>query len=417
MNTYIKISFMKRFKTKYLCVFAAIALSVGYVASCTKDNQVLDIGQGNAGSELVSLKVTSAPSVDGIIDASWANATKLTSTVTVPDPGNDYFKGYVGSSQTVTMRSMYDASKIYFLAEWNDPTKSLNRDTWYFDPVTKKWMEESRKPTFDAAGNKTREAFYEDKFAMLWNVNNSVAAFNTSGCYASCHTSLDPATHGGATARHYTGSSTEFLDMWHWKSVRTGLPSSQIDDQLQNNTEFDPADGGRHGDPKVSGGYSDNIQELTVTGGTAIVEVPKYFVPGSTDYYWVLKSDQVAGVAKLITGVDVNGILSYAGGTIDPNTDTEFQRKGATTGTKGIPSVYDIAPFVGDRGDIEAKATFTGNGWILEFSRLLVTPSGVAGNTDVQFDPTSKYVFGIAVFQNAAIAHSVNPKFTLKFQK
>jgi hypothetical protein len=411
---------MKKFLASYIWVTVTIVLIIGYVVSCTKSDQVLDVpGTSNQNSELVSLKVTSAPTIDGTIDPSWANSKKLTATVTVPDPGNDYFKGYVGSSHTVSLRSMYDATKIYFLAEWNDANKSLNRDSWYFDPLTKRWEEENRKPLFDASGKKIREAFYEDKFAMLWNINNSVATFNSAGCYATCHTSLDPATHGGATGRHFTSSTSEFIDMWHWKSVRTGLPSSQIDDQLQNNTEFDLADGGRHGDPKVSGGYSDNVQTLPLTGGTPgqTVTVPKYFVPGSTNYFWVLKSDQISGTAKLITGVDVNGILTYSGGTIDPNTDTEFQRKGETTGSKCIPSVCDIAPFVGDRGDIEAKAFFTGNGWILEFSRNLITTSGVAGKTDVQFDVTSDYVFGIAVFDNAAIAHAINSKFLLKFNK
>ncbi len=408
---------MKRLRTKYVWVITSLLLSIGYFLSCTKDNQTLN--ELNPDPALVSLKVATAPTLDGTVDADWANCKKLTTTVTVPDPGNDYFKGYVDDSYTVSMRSMYDGNKIYFLAEWNDATQSLNRDPWYFDPVTQTWKEENRKPTYDADGNKIRDAFYEDKFAMLWNVNNSVPEFNSLGCYASCHTSLDPTTHGGATGRHYTGSGEQFIDMWHWKSVRTGLPSSQVDDQLQNDTEFDLADGGRHGDPKVSGGYADNVQTLPVTGGTTgqTANVPKYFIPGRTNYYWVLKSEQVAGDAKLITAVDINGILTYNGGTIDPNTDLAFQRDGATTGNKCMPSVCDVAPFVGDRGDIEAKATYTGNGWILEFSRSLTTASGVAGNTDVQFDITSEYVFGIAIFQNAAIAHAINSKFTLKFAK
>lgn len=411
---------MKMLQSKYLWIMTSFILFAGYWVSCTKDDQLLTTGgTTDKNTELVSLKVASGPTLDGTIDASWANCQKLTTTVTVPDPGNDYFKGYVGNVHTVSMRSMYDGSKIYFLAEWNDANKSLNRDPWYFDPATKTWKEENRKPIFDAAGEKVRDAFYEDKFAMLWNVNNSVTDFNSQGCYATCHTSLDPLTHGGATGRHFTGSATEFLDMWHWKSVRTGFPSSQVDDQLQNNTEFDLADGGRHGDPKVSGGYADNVQTLPLTGGTPgqTVSVPKYFVPGSTNYYWVLKSDQISGTAKLITGVDVNGVLTYAGGTIDPNTDVEFQRSGATTGSKCMPSVCDVAPFVGDRGDIDAKAIFTGGGWILEFSRSLITPSGVTGNSDVQFDVTSDYVFGIAVFDNAAIAHAINSKFTLKFSQ
>lgn len=411
---------MKLFQSKTLWVITSFVLFAGYWVSCTKKDQILNIGDPSESTgELQSIKAAAAPTLDGTVDASWASSPKLTTTVTVPDPGNDYFKGYVGNTITVTMRSMYDASKIYFLAEWNDAAKSLNRDPWYFDPATKTWKEENRKPTFDAGGVKTRDAFYEDKFAMLWNVNNSVPEFNSAGCYATCHTSLDPLTHGGATGRHFTANSSSFLDMWHWKSVRTGFPSNQVDDQLQNNTEFDLEDGGRHGDPKVSGGYADNVQTLPVTGGTTgqTMKVPKYFVPGSANYYWVLKSDQVSGTAKLITGVDVNGILTYNGGTIDPNTDIEFQRKGETTGSKCMPSVCDVAPFVGDRGDIDATAIYTGNGWILEFSRNLVTPSGAAGNSDVQFDITNDYVFGIAVFDNAAIAHAINSKLTLKFQK
>ncbi|CAN5357516.1 hypothetical protein BH11BAC5_BH11BAC5_06370 [soil metagenome] len=411
---------MKLFQSKTLWVITSFVLFAGYWVSCTKKDQILNIGDPSESTgELLSIKATAAPTLDGTVDASWASSPKLTTTVTVPDPGNDYFKGYVGNTSTVTMRSMYDASKIYFLAEWNDAAKSLNRDPWYFDPATKTWKEENRKPTFDAAGVKTRDAFYEDKFAMLWNINNSVPEFNSAGCYATCHTSLNPLTHGGATSRHFTANSSSFLDMWHWKSVRTGFPSNQVDDQLQNNTEFDLEDGGRHGDPKVSGGYADNVQTLPVTGGTTgqTMKVPKYFVPGSANYYWVLKSDQVSGTAKLITGVDVNGILTYNGGTIDPNTDIEFQRKGETTGSKCMPSVCDVAPFVGDRGDIDAKAIYTGNGWILEFSRNLVTPSGAAGNSDVQFDITNDYVFGIAVFDNAAIAHAIDSKLTLKFQK
>ena len=134
---------MKQFKNKYIWVMTSFILFVGYWVSCTKNDQILNLpGTSDAGTELVALKVSTGPTVDGIVDASWANAQKLTATVTVPDPGNDYFKGYVGSSHTVSMRSMYDGSKIYFLAEWNDANKSLNRDPWYFDPATKTWKEE-----------------------------------------------------------------------------------------------------------------------------------------------------------------------------------------------------------------------------------------------------------------------------------
>jgi hypothetical protein len=408
-------------KSMFICLLFLAAI---LLQNCRHDDQVLDLYQtpGNSDKDLVSLKVAVSPTIDGVIDAAWQNATKLLTTVKVPDPGNDYFKGYVGDSYSVTMRSMYDNNKVYFLAEWHDGTKSLNRDPWYFDPVSKKWLEENRKPVFNDNGTKIRDAFYEDKFAMLWNIDNSVPSFNLTGCYATCHTSLDPGTHNLATARHFTGSTTELIDMWHWKSVRTGLPFTlgKLDDQFQNNTEFDPADGGRHSDPKTSGGYSDNVQTLTVTGTNQLVTVPKYFIPGRSGYYWILKTEQNDGTARLITAVDANGVLTYADGngvaTLDPNTDPAFQRNGSSTGVKCIPSVCDIGILTGDRGDLDAAAIYTGNGWILEFSRPLKTVSGTEGKTDVQFDVSSSYTFGIAVFENAAIAHAIDPKLTLKFK-
>src|SRR5437870_3254755 len=97
-------------------VISLLAFIVLALAYCKQDDQVLDLynsGTNNGSTtELASLKIATPPAIDGIIDASWANATKLTTTVTVPDPGNDYFKGYVGNVYTVTMRSMYDANKI-----------------------------------------------------------------------------------------------------------------------------------------------------------------------------------------------------------------------------------------------------------------------------------------------------------------
>lgn len=364
-------------------------------------------------SELLSFKVSSsAPAIDGSIDAVWSNVQKLTTTVTVPDPGGNYFKGYVGNSYNVTLRSMYDANTIYFLAEWNDPTESLNRQTWYFDPTSKRWKQESNKPTFDAGGTKTREAFYEDKFAMLWNVNNSSTTFNSSGCYASCHTGLDAATHHGP-ALHYTNGATERIDMWHWKSVRTD-PNNQWDDQYQNDEEFG-SEGGRKSDPKTSGGYSDNKQTLVITGDTISVSVPKYVIPNKTNYYWILQSEIDGGTAKLVTAVDANGVLTYSGGAIDPTGNTDYQRVGASTGSKCFPSIVTTA-FVGDRGDITAKGVYTGSGWVLEFKRALTATNSQTGGCDVQFSTGSTYTFGIGVFENAAIAHAIKPSLTLKFK-
>jgi len=62
-----------------------------------------------------------------------------------------------------------------------------------------------------------------------------------------------------------------------------------------------------------------------------------------------------------------------------------------------------VAPFVGDRGDISAKAVWSKGTWTLEISRKLTTGS----KFDVQFNDLSKqYAFGAAVFDNAQVRHA-----------
>ncbi len=227
---------MKPFKTKHFWVITTIALAVGYVASCTKENQVLDTPKPiNSSTDLVSVKVSTAPTIDGAIDAMWENSPKLQFSTAVPEVTGDVFRGYTGNIiPSVTLRSAYDANNIYFLAEWVDPTQSMLRAPWYFDPVTKLWAQEKGVPTFSATGAITRPAFYEDKIAFLWSVNNSVSGWNNATCYKSCHTGL-PATDG--SSRHFTNSPTEKIDMWHWKAVRGGANGGfQFDDQYQDNT-------------------------------------------------------------------------------------------------------------------------------------------------------------------------------------
>jgi len=378
-----------------------------YFPGCTNDNQVLDVWEPPipvvpTSNELVSVKTTDVITIDGDIDGAWSNATKLFTAVEVPDPGNKVFAGYEGNRNEVALRSMYDNENIYFLVEWADAAESLNRQSWYFDPIEKLWKQESNKPVINNEGIIVRQPFYEDKFAMLFNVDNSVANWSAQTCYASCH--KDVGAEGGY-ARHYTQPG-ETIDMWHWKGTRTNV-NGQADDQFQNDTQPN----GRHGDDKDSGGYNNNVQEMEITGTTDIVKVPKYFIPATRYYYWITQSEIDAGTAKLITSVDADGVLGYDGGTIDP-TDSEFQREGATTGAKGIPSIY-TAPFVGNRGDIEARGKFMGSGWVLEMKRKLTTDD-TAGQ-DINFSSLETQAFGIAIFNNAAIAHGIRPGLSLRF--
>jgi Ethylbenzene dehydrogenase len=376
-------------------------------------------GPGTSPTELLVQKVFLGPVVDGVIDASWTNAQQLIVETEVPDPGDNVFQGYVGNKHDVVVRAQYDSDYIYFLAEWKDAQQDASRDTWYFDPAqlatNAGWAQESNKPVFDGAGVKTREAFYEDKFAMQWDINNTTTDWASNTCYATCHTGLGSPNF----AKHYTIAAGEQTDMWHWKSVRTGLPTGQFDDKHVTDT---PQSDARHGDAKVSGGHSNNKQTVALLDGTfADVTIPKYFIPNRDNYYWILVDEVNDGTAKLIKGAYTNGDLEYydngtSGSTSILTPGADFERDATTLNhipaLKGMPSITTTA-FVGSRGDISCGQTYTGNGWILEWKRKLNT-----GNSDdVTFDPTQEYPFGLATFDNSAIAHGIKAFLNLKFEQ
>jgi len=372
------------------------------------------IGTGSSETVLLAKKALIGPTVDGVIDASWSDAQILTGTAGVPNPEGDdgtiVFNGYVGNTRDFQVKAQYDDEYVYFLAQWKDDQQDASRDTWYFDATDNLWKQESNKPVFDTDNTtKLREAFYEDKFAMQWQIG-TVENWEAISCYATCHADL---TEAEGYAKHYTLAAGEQTDMWHWKSVRTG-PNGQFDDKHVTDT---PQDGARHGDAKVSGGYSNNKQTLKLDGTGADVSVPKYYIPGETDYYWILESEVTDNTALLITAVASDGTLTDEDGNeIDPNVDLDYQRDATTLNQtpalKGMPSITTTA-FVGSRGDITSGQTYTGNGWILEFKRKLNT-----GNSDdVVFDTTKSYQFGLGIFDNAAIAHAIKTDLTFSFEQ
>ena len=381
---------------------------------CTHDDVALDeyIPKTTVNeTELISIKTTTAPSIDGEIDASWEKADALTGKAVVPSLGpeknKENFNGYHGRSFKFSIKSQYDNESIYMLIRWDDNSESLDRETWYFDPSTKRWAQENRYPLFNTNNVMTRDGFYEDKFAFLWNVNNSVPDWSSKTCFASCHTGIGQTA---GYARHYTNGPNERIDMWHWKRVREGFFGT-FDDQYQDNTQPN----GRKSDPKVTGtGYFDNKQTLTITGTSTTVSVPKYVIPDRTYYYWITQDEINNNTAKTITSVDANGVLYYSGGSIDPNTENQFQRDGIRVGPKGIPSIYN-SKVQGNEGDITAKFKHTGSEWILELQRKLKTAD--TENVDVDFSSLQDQYFGIGIFENAAIAHAIKNNLVLKFKK
>ena len=400
---------------KTCLVVTLLILGLVTLTYCTKDNQVLDLPpEPNSATDLIAINVATPPVLDGVADAMWAEHPVLEFSTVVPEVTGDVFRGYTGNIiPSVKMRSAYDANNIYFLVEWADPSQSLKRNPWYFDPATKRWAQESG--TYGFNSTPYRPPFYEDKISFLWNVNNSVSGWNSGTCYKSCHTGL-PAADG--SSRHFTNFPSEKIDMWHWKSVRGGVnAANQIHDQYQDNTYPN----GRKSDPGVDV-YQNNTQKLTITGSSpaVTVDVPKYVIPGKSDYGWIMNTEVTAGTAKLITAVDANGVLTLSDGTtIDPNVGTDYQRIGTYgsggLGAKAIPGLTLNDSYTGSAGHVFCKTTYTsGKGWTMEIRRALKTDDAVY---DVDFSSLADQYFGFAIFENAQIAHSIKPNLVLKFKK
>jgi len=332
--------------------FGVLALGLGFAAS-------LAFGQAKS---LVSVRTDQAPAIDGAADAVWAKAAeyKMLLDKTPYEPSN----GYKGAKKsTVTMKSLYDAENIYFLVQWDDPTQSNERAPWV-KQADGSWKQLSNK---DSTGHDN--TYYEDKMAVLWNVNTK--DFDAKGCAIVCHKARGGKIAGiedKSPARKYTNAPGETVDMWHWKGVRTG-PVGQVDDQYMDGTK-DPkanADWGRKSDVKTGGGYADNVN--------AAKNGPAFMNKGAdAPKYWILAENKADFVDTFKAGDVVPGIV--------------------------------VAPFTGPRADIAATAVWKGGKWTLEMQRKLVTTGEKSDVQDVQFKDLKKsYSFGVAVFDNSQINH------------
>jgi hypothetical protein len=451
---------MNLLKTKYFWVITTIVLALGYAASCTKDNQVLDIPQINSSTDLVSLKTSTPPTIDGTIDAVWGKAIKLQILPTVPDPGNGLFAGYIGQTYPTTIRSMYDDQNIYFLVEVSDATQSTNVSPWFFDPKTNVsgktgWQKEPSSDSYDANGVLTRAGFGEDKFAMLWNIDYSTPKFISQTCYSSCHVfnpyldySKTPAVYTANTSgNHYTNGPSEKIDMW-WG--RLGYMSKDASLQFVDDNYQDWAGGpaisnltggnanGRHVDGIVPDGTMSatwpfrpnytisptqgevsNSQNLKLDGTGASVAVPIWVIPGAGSANFILVADTTNGKAKKIMQVSSTGALTLSdGSTIDPNIGTDYQRSGATataaTAKNSIPANIGV-PLIGGRADITGTAVYGGTGWVIEYKRLLKTADAL--KQDVDFSSLQDQQFGFAYWNKSNNQHGIQPNLLLKFQK
>jgi len=289
-------------------------------------------GQGES-TILTAQRVTEPITIDGVANESaWSGARKL--VVMVRD-------GSIGSVD-VSMQALYDAENLYLHVTWPDPTESRRKKQWIYS--NGRWSVSSED---------------EDRFSIIWNINDSIEGFNIGGCAMLCHGD-----------RMHTNKPGEKGDVWHWKAARTD-PAGYADDQLMNSTVV-PEDWhgsiwtGRQSDEKTGGGYRRNINEE----GNG----PRYYEPEPVD-----EED-----AAILSQEEIE-----RGEAVEVTPATVFEEGEAVPG-------YIVERAQGSRGDIEAKGVWSNGYWSLELKRRLST----GHSDDVEFDVTRTYRFGIAVMDN-----------------
>ena len=194
---------------------------------------------------LVATFTSTAPNMAaGAADPVWAKASPLSAALT----GGANFGAKPGDKgeSKVTLRAAYTADMLYMLVQYTDPTNSVRRGP-YQKQADGSWKK--LKDPADKGGDDN--VYYEDKWAMLWPVNEATAKqFDKEGCAMACHE--------GQTKPYgnkYTNLPDQLLDMWHMKGQRTG-PNGFLDDQYTDSTRYDPKtapNAGRKGDPGPTG--------------------------------------------------------------------------------------------------------------------------------------------------------------------
>jgi hypothetical protein len=337
---------------------AAIAL-LG--ACATKDEPV-------APNTLVAVKAAAAPVLDGNAnDAAWAAAKPIS----VKLEGGMNFAGGKGET-TATLKAVYSGDMVYFLVQYADPTNSIRRGP-YQKQADGTWKK--LKDPKDEGGDDN--VYYEDKWAMIWNIGNSIGRFDQKGCAVACHEGEQGKPYGNK----YLSKDGELGDMWHMKGSRTA-PLGKVDDQYLDHTRFDAKtapNAGRKSDP----------------GG------PEYsnmkVVNGKPEF--MNKDGKAANAGGLYYVVD---------GTQVPFDDSKFK-------TGDEVASFLIHTLKTDRADVNVATRWANGVFTSEASRKLTTGS----KFDVQFsDLNAAYGFGFAAFDNAQVRHAVHYEpLYLKFAK
>ena len=244
--------------------------------------------------------------------------------------------------------------------------------------------------------------FYEDKLALMLSRSNQLAGAGTVHLGNQPNDKYPEAVNGRGL--HYTVDG-EITDVWHWKSVRTGLSIGQVDDSFfgpitQSDSEY----------KRYTGGYlkdKDDCEHLLRWDGSDYQTKTEC---GGFVMNWKLYSDQAVTPLRLpksdkvltrLGGFDKDPSTSDFGSwwlkwddTVAYNPDDDTYPVGSV-----MPSVLSLGPLSQGRGDVLAVGHWRQGLWHLEIKRKL--------KVDSQYDLPieSGIYFWVSTFDHSQTRH------------
>jgi hypothetical protein len=326
--------------------------------------------------------VTEAPLLDGDpADAAWQQAK----AVTVQTHGGAHL---IDGAAPVTIKAVRHGSRVYFLFEWPDPTRSQKHHP--LQKTAAGW-----RMVQDGYDREDENTFYEDKFAVMLAQGSRFAALRA--VHLGPRPLDDRPGSSGNRGLHYTTDGS-VVDVWHWMSVRTNPIGQAEDDHF--GPPGPPRDafteryaGGYSLDPATTGGSMQNWKNL-LEGAAS-----RRFDGGVVPRFLPADSAMLAQLGR----VDLDPTVSDEGEwwfTADqmrpftPELDAMYP-----VGTV-VPSIVHRRPMQGDRADVAAAGTWSKGWWRVEMSREMDTrsPYDVAISNDA--------FLWVAVFDRTQTRHS-----------
>lgn len=283
------------------------------------------------------------------------------------------YQGYRQPVQgtTVTVQAAHDKDYAYFYLTWQDDTRSQTHL-----PLIK--TEEGWQVLQTGAIDADENIHYEDKFALMLSRSSQLGGAGTVQLgHEPLSDSPQPKNQRGF---HYT-TDNSITDVWHWKSVRTGLSLGQADDNY-----FGPPTPSDSEYKRYTAGYQkdrDDCEHLLRWNGSDFQTKPEC---GGFVMNWELLKDGIVtplrlpaepALLKRLGNVDNDPTTSDYGSwwldwddTMAYSPDDDKYPVGTI-----MPSVLSLGPFSQGRGDVTAVGHWRDGQWHLEIKRRLETGS------------------------------------------